>query len=111
MIFLPALGGVAVYLAGRLATRAASTSRYPSHWSRAALAFVAYYSVFAAEGPFGISSFVLQESTPGSAPSSPTTWASTASAGRSILDVRLLTALATGGSFFEIRTRKPPTTP
>jgi len=102
MIFLPALGGVAVYLAGRLATRAAKYLALSITLVEAALAFIAYYSVFTAEGPFGISFFVLQEQYP---------WIGSlvtyhvgidGLSAPLILMTVLLTALATGGSFFEI---------
>jgi NADH-quinone oxidoreductase subunit M len=106
MIFLPAVGGLAVYMAGRVATRAAKYLALSITLVEGALAFVAYFTVFTAEGSFGISSFVLQESYP---------WIGTlityhvgmdGLSGPLVLMSVLLTALATAGSFFEIKEKE-----
>jgi NADH-quinone oxidoreductase subunit M len=107
MIFLPALGGVAVFAAGRVTNKAAKYLALSISLVEIAFALVAYYDVFTAEGPFGISSFVLQESYP---------WIGSLvtyhvgidglSAPLILMSVAL-TALATAGSFFEIGDKEP----
>ena len=107
MILLPAAGGAAVFAAGRLSPRAAKYLALAISLVEAALACEAYYGVFVAEGPFGISSFQMQESYP---------WIGSLvtfhvgmdglSAPLVLMSV-LLTALATAGSFFEITDKEP----
>jgi len=107
MIFLPAAGGLAVYLSGRLGEKAPKYLALAISLVEAALAFLAYAIVFAAEGPFGVSSFLLQEEY---------RWVGNlvtyhvgmdGLSGPLVLMAVLLTALATGGSFFEIKDKQP----
>jgi len=106
MVLLPALGGVAVFVAGRLDSRAAKYLALCIALAESVLAFIAYGVVFTAEGPFGISSFQLQESYP---------WVGSlvtfhvgvdGLSGPLVLMSVVLTALATGGSFFEIKEKE-----
>jgi NADH-quinone oxidoreductase subunit M len=106
MLFLPAIGGLAVYLAGRVTTKGAKYLALAITLAEGALAFAAYYAVYVAEGPFGVSSFVLQEEYQ---------WVGSLityhigidglSAPLVLMSV-LLTALATGGSFYEIKEKE-----
>jgi len=111
MIALPAVGGVLAYLSGRVDQRLPKLVALVLVLAEGGLASLAYSAVIFSEGPFGLSSFVLQERY---------AWVNVFGqnfvsyhvgldglSGPLVLMAVFLTIMATVGSTFEIEEKQP----